>query len=140
MTDIEIAKEKLAGHSIVLCKDKQVLTSDKKGIAPMIDYISAGYNLKGFSVADVVVGKAVAMLFVLAKVKEVFAKTISKGGADFLQSHKIPFSYDVLADKIINRKGDDICPMEKVVLGVEDINQAYLLIKAKLEELKSKND
>lgn len=138
-SDIEKAKAALVGHSIALCRNNSIVTSDKKGISPMIDFISDGVKLEGYSVADLVVGKAAAMLFVYAGIKEVFAKTISKGGAQFLQKHNVPYTYEVLADNIISRKGDDICPMEKVVLNVEDEQQAFCLIKEKLEQLRKNN-
>lgn len=137
--DIERAKEALEGHSIALCLGDTILTSDKRGIAPMVDFISNGVNLQGYSVADLVVGKAAAMLFSYAGIKEVFAKTMSKIGAKYLDKVKIPYTYELLTDKIINRTGDDICPMEKTVWDIEDEQTALILIKDKLMQLKKKN-
>lgn len=74
MTDLQKAKEGLIGHTISLAKDETVLFSEKKGIAPMIDFLSEGVDLTGFSVADLVVGKAVALLFVKSGITRVYAK------------------------------------------------------------------
>lgn len=128
----------LDGHTIALCKGENILTSDKKGIAPMLGFIDEGTNLRGYSVADLVVGKAAAMLFVKAGLSEVFAKNLSKSGKEYLEKHEITVKCDVLTDKILNRSGDGICPMECAVSDTEDFDEGYRLIKERLEILMKK--
>ena len=137
MSDLENAKIALKGHTIALCKGDKILTSDKKGITPMVEFIDSGINLKVYSVADLIVGKAVAMLYVKAEIVAVYAKTISKPAIQVLKNNHISFYYDILTDKIINRKGNDLCPMEKVVLDIDNVDTAYHLIKNKLKQLKN---
>lgn len=48
MTDIEKAKQSLAGHTIALCKGGDIVTSDKRGIAPMLGFIAENRNLAGY--------------------------------------------------------------------------------------------
>lgn len=55
MNDLEITKINLNSHSICLCKDGNCLYSDSKGIAPILDFIDKGIDLKGYSVADKIV-------------------------------------------------------------------------------------
>ena len=104
---------------------------------PMVEFIDSGINLKGYSVADLIVGKAVAMLYVKAGIVAVYAKTISKPAIQVLKNNHISFYYDILTDKIINRKGNDLCPMEKEVLDINNVDTAYSLIKNKLKQLKN---
>lgn len=132
MTDLQIAKNNLEGHSICLCKDGKCLFSEKRGIAPLMGFIADGVDLEGHSVADLVVGKAAALLMVKCKIKAVFAKTISNSGQEILKSNNIPFEYEISAEKIINRDGTDICPMEKTVLNTDDPEEAYILLKNKI--------
>lgn len=80
MTDLELAKRNLAGHTICLCKDGKLLTSNKRGISPMMDFIEEGRDVTGYSVADKIVGKAAAFLFVLAGVTGVYAEVVSSEG------------------------------------------------------------
>ncbi|MCM1306094.1 MAG: DUF1893 domain-containing protein [Bacteroides sp.] len=129
MTDLTTAKNNLAGHTICLCKDGSCLFSSKRGIAPMMDFISDGVDLAGYSVADIVVGKAAAFLFVKCGIKSVFAKTLSKSGKRILEEYGIEYEYEILADKIINRAGTDICPMEKAVLNCDNADEAYKILK-----------
>ena len=137
MTDLELAKSNLAGHTICLCRNGELVFSEKRGIAPMMGFIADGTDLNGYSVADIVVGKAAALLFVKCGIKAVFAKTLSESGKSILEKYGVPCEYGTLAEKIINREGTDICPMEKTVLNVDDPEQAYILLKEKLKSMQS---
>lgn len=138
MTDLQIAKNNLSGHTICLCKAENRIFSDKRGIAPMMGFIAAELDLSGYSVADIVVGKAAALLFVKCKIKSVFAKTLSESGKAVLERYGIEYEFDTLTDKIINRDGTDVCPMEKAVANTDNPEEAYVLIKRQSELLKSK--
>lgn len=120
-SDLEKAREKLGeGHTIALCKDDSLIVSDERGIAPMLGFMRDGRDLRGYSVADKIVGRAAAMLFVKAGIVSVYAATLSVGAKALLEHHGIPVEYSVLTEKIINRKGDGICPMEKAVANISD--------------------
>ena len=136
MNDVALAKSNLAGHSIVLCKEGKLLTSDRRGVSPMIDFLQDGIDLSGYSVADKIVGKAAAMLFVKAGIKEVYAEILSVSGKNFLEEHGINVGYETIAEKIINRTGDDICPMEKTVADITDPEEGYEAIRNKLKEMR----
>lgn len=138
MTDLQTAIDNLDGHTICLCKDGNIITDCKRCIAPMADFLAEGRNLRGYSVADLIVGRAVALLFVKAGIKEVYAKTISEGGAEVLRSRGIPYVYETLTDRIINRQGTDICPMERAVQGVDDPDEAYLRIRGELAKIRNR--
>ncbi len=135
MTDLQIAENNLAGHTICLCKDGNCLYSKKKGISPMMDFIASGVDLAGYSVADLVVGKAAAFLFVKCGIKKVFAKTLSEKGKKILELYGIDYEYETLTDSIINRTGTDICPMEKAVQNCDNPEEAYIILKNKLLSL-----
>ena len=136
MSDTELAKQNLPGHSICLCKNGELITDDGRGISPMMRFIAENRDLSGYSVADIIVGKAAAMLFVKAGIVGVYAETLSKPAAGFLERHGIPYAYKTLAENIINRQGTDICPMEKTVSDIDDTEQAYEALKHRLAELK----
>ncbi|MCH5350718.1 MAG: DUF1893 domain-containing protein [Clostridiales bacterium] len=139
MKDLTTAKNNLGAHTICLCKGGECLTDDKRGIAPMVGFISRGLDLNGYSVADRMVGKAVALLFVKCGISAVYAKTLSLSGKAVLEKFGIPVEYGALVEKVINRDGTDICPMEKTLKDCSDPEEAYVLIKNKLAELTAKN-
>lgn len=129
MTDLQIAKENLAGRSVCFCRNGIYFYSDKHGISPILDCIAEKTDLAGYAVADKIVGKAAALLFVKCKIKRVFAQTLSQSGKRILEEYGIPFEYETLTEKIINRAGTDICPMEKAVSHTDDPEEAYEVLK-----------
>ncbi len=137
MTDLLRAKSLLVGDkTCVLVKGEKTYFSTKSGIAPMMGFISDGLDLKGFSVADKIVGKAAAMLFCLAKISCVYAAVLSKSALQVLQENNIKVEYNTLVDKIINRAGTGICPMEEAVANKTDFEAAYEKLKQKLQQMK----
>lgn len=141
MNNLKKAKELLKNgqYTCVLCKGNVIYTSTLKGISPMVGFLGDDIDLNGFSAADKIVGKAAAMLFSLAGVKEVYAEVLSKSAAEYLSDRNIAFSYGTLTDKIINRKGDDICPMEKTVADLTDEKSAFEAVKNKLNKLRKES-
>ena len=135
MTDIEKAKEALGSHSIVLCKNGEVITSDKRGVAPLAEIIQCGTDISGFSAADRVVGKAAAMLMLKAGVAEVYALTISESAEKLLKSHSVQVSFKNRTTRIMNRDNTGPCPMETAVADTDDINTGTEIIIEKLKNM-----
>ena len=135
MTDLEIAVKNLQGHTICLCKNGNCLYSEARGISPMMNFIADGTDLTGYSVADLIVGKAAALLFIKCGIKEVYAKTLSQSAQKVLQEIGVPYAYETLTEKIVNRAGTDVCPMEKTVATTDTPEEAYTLLKQKLSTI-----
>ena len=124
------------GYSLVLTNGKDILTSTDRGIKPLLDIVEKYQQLKGYTAADIIIGKAASMLYALLGVKEVYGKVMSKSALEILERYHIQYSYEVLTDNIINRMGTDLCPMEKAVKDIDDIQEGYLAIKKKVESLR----
>jgi len=136
MVDVEKAKKLLFDdRTCIFIKDNKEYISNLKGIAPLFSMIEELDDTSGYSVADKIVGKAAAMIFVKMGIKEVYGEVMSLSGKQILEQYNIPYSYNTLVSKIINRKGDDICPMEKTVIDIDDLDVAYKLLKNKNELL-----
>ena len=135
MTDLLLAKSNLSGHTLCLVKGESCIISDKRGIAPLMGFLEEGVDLCGYSAADLIVGKASAMLFVKCGVKKVFAKTLSEAGKRILEEHGVAYEYETLTEQIINRAGTDVCPMEKALQNTWDIEEGYSILKNKLREM-----
>ena len=138
MSDIERAKSllKSGGYTCVLCRGDITYTDTQRGVAPLMEWLGNGTDLRGFSAADKVVGRAAALLFMLAGVAELHSDVMSRAAADILKDSGIRFSYGELTDHIINRRGDGICPMEQLTADISDPSAAYDAIKQKLTELR----
>lgn len=139
MSDLEKAKSLLIdNNTCVLVKDNSVFVSQKRGIAPILDYMDEGIELRGYSVADRIVGKAAAMLFAKSGIVEVYAQVLSEKGKAFLEAHNISVTWQKLVSMIINRHNTGMCPMEATVADIEDLEEAHLALKEKRRLLMAK--
>ena len=113
--------------------------SNDMGIKPVLDRVKEKTNyFEGLEIADKAIGKASAMLLVLSKVKKVDTILISKAGMEILDNYNIPYSFEKTCDYIINRTGDDMCPMEKTVKDINDLEEAFMALKEKQIQLAAK--
>ena len=114
-------------HTIVIYKsDASVIVSNDRGVAPLMKLLKEDkLQLRDSMVADKVIGKAAALLMVYAGVKEVFTPTISKPAVEVFENNNVKVLYDKIVDRIINRKGDGLCPMETLCLNVENPEEAF---------------
>ena len=130
-TDLQNAIATLVACDTVKCslwKGTVHYESEKRGVAPMMDFLQAGTNLHGFSAADRVVGRATAFLFVLAGVTAVYGEVMSEGAKQVLLEHGVLCKAGCVVPYIINRQGNGMCPMEHAVLELSDPQAAYLAV------------
>lgn len=120
-------------HTIVIYKnDASVYTSNDRGVAPLMKLLKENKaQLKDAMIADKVVGKAAALLMAYGKVKEVYTPTISTPALQVFKNHNIEIHYDKEVGRIINRKGDGLCPMETLCLNIENPEDAFVAINKK---------
>ena len=114
-------------HTIVIYKsDASVIVSNDRGVAPLMQLLKEdALQLRDSMVADKVIGKAAALLMVYAGVKEVYTPTISKPAVEVFENNDIKLTYDKIVDRIINRKGDGLCPMETLCLDINNPEEAF---------------
>lgn len=137
-SDTKKAKELMINGSFtcVLCLDGKEFTSRERGVKPLLDFISAETDFKGFCTADRIVGNAAAFLYVLLGVSEVYAEVMSEKALNTLLQNGITPIYETLTGEIRNRKNDGICPMEDAVKNCKTAEEALAAIKIRLSELK----
>lgn len=138
MSELERAKELLEAEDFtcVLCGGGETLTSQKRGVAPLLGWLDEGMELSGYSAADKVVGNGAAFLYVLLGIKELYAGVISKSALDTLKKHHIPVEYGVLTEAIRNRDNTGFCPIESAVADIASPEEALAAIRKRLEEMK----
>lgn len=137
MNDLNRAKIELKSgkYTCVICKGKDIYTSTERGVKPLVSLIEKGMCFKNFCAADKVVGKATAFLYILLRVKAVYANVISKSAYVLLREHNIGVEYSKAVENIVNRRGDGICPFERTVVNIKSSKRAYELIRKKMDEL-----
>ena len=142
MKDIILAKLHLLENNLnfVIARDNQILLdSSAKGIKPIFDaYRESKEDLKNASVADRVIGKAASMFLIAGDIKSLYTDLISDIAYDLLQEHKIQVEYSKKVPMILNRTGDDICPMEKLSSKSKDVDELILNIEEFFNKVKER--
>lgn len=133
MHDLEVAKKKLSEEGLTLCIVKNtnvVFESGSRGISPFLEAIEKlGASLETASVADRVVGKAIALLCIYAKVRAVYAVTMGKKGKTVFQKYRVHHEWDNLVESILDIDRKETCPFEKLATKISDPAQAYRKLK-----------
>lgn len=108
--------------------ERVVFSSESSGIIPLLKIIDGGIDVRGCVAYDRIVGKAAALLYAYMGVKEVHADVMSYGAEEVFAEYRISHSAPVRADKILNRAGDGVCPMEKAVENITSPEEAVSLV------------
>ena len=137
MKDLERAKELLRrdGYTCVLVRGETVYTTSLRGVKPLLQWLDGGTQARGFRVADKVVGKAAAYLYVLLGIHAVHANVISEPAVEVLRHHGIGVSFDSCVAAIRNRTDTGFCPMEQAVMEVTTPEQALAQIRLTVARL-----
>ena len=139
MNDIELAKNLLDNEqrALVIVKDGKVLFSvDGKGIKPIYTaFNELKDELKGSSVADKVIGKAAAMIYEHAAIKELSTKLISENAINVLENTSIIYEYEKSVPYIKNRDQSGMCPVETLSLKVNNIDDLLVEISSFLANI-----
>ena len=119
----------------VLVRNEACLTATERGVKPLLSWLEQGQDLRDFSAADRVVGRATAFLYCLLGVKEVYARVMSHPAAEVLKAAGITVQAGQLVDGIINRQGTGPCPFEATVMDITDPQEALAAIRGKMEQM-----
>lgn len=136
-TDLKNARNLLdsGDYTCVICRDDACHTATQRGVKPLLSWLDAGLDAKGFSAADRVVGRATAFLYCLLGVKAVYARVMSRPAMEVLENHGIHAEAGQLVDGIINRKGTGPCPFEATVLHISVPQEALTAIREKMAQM-----
>jgi phosphatidylglycerophosphatase A len=138
MEDIELARSLLEEEkwNLVIVKGGQVLFSSReRGVAPFFQAVqSMGKSLHNAAVADRIVGLAVAMLCLHARIASVYAGIASQGALDMLKKKGIAVSNKNAVPYISNYDGTDLCPFEKLAGSCQRPAQLFAALQSLFAE------
>jgi hypothetical protein len=134
MEDIELARSLLEEEkwNIVIVKGGRVLfKSRERGIAPFFQAVqSTDTSLHNAALADRIVGSAVAMLCLHARITSVYASIASQGALDMLKKKGVAISSQNIVPHISNYDGTDLCPFEKLAKNSKDPAHLFSTLEA----------
>lgn len=126
------------GLSLMILKDGEaIFMSSEEGMRPLFEAINrlGLHKLEGSLVVDKIVGKAAALLVSYFKAGEVRCAVMSAKAKEVLDKRGIEYHAEKVTPEIMNKLGTDICPFEKAVLDVEDPQEGYERLYAKLKTM-----
>jgi hypothetical protein len=141
MNNLEIAKHMLHKKELTLAivKNGEVLFETRShrisGFLGAIEQL--GDDLEGTSLADRVVGKAIALLCVYTKTKEVYAEVLSKKAKTLFEQNGVHHEWKELVNNVLDLNKSGVCPFEKAAESISDPKDAYRTFKALQESLKA---
>jgi hypothetical protein len=112
------------GYSCVIRKGDDTRTYCQRGVADLWQLChDEEHFLQGAHIADKVIGKGAAALMIYGGAREVYADVISRPALALLQEHGIEVSYREMTDRIVNRRGDGLCPVEMLCVDLTTIDE-----------------
>jgi hypothetical protein len=126
--DLEQAKRLLRERSLAFAvvKDGEIIgISVAKGVVDLLALVDGeGASLAGASLADKLIGKAVAAMVCYTGIKAVYTPVMSRPALEMLQRYDVPREYDELVTMILSRDGKIRGPLEQLLLETGDPAEA----------------
>jgi hypothetical protein len=139
MKDIELARNLMdkENKAIVIVKGKRVIfSSEERGIKPVYTALNELKDeFRGSSAADKAVGKAAAMIYAYAGIKEISTVLISEGAINVLNKTPITYEYEKSVPYIKNRDRSGMCPVETISLKTDNIDELLAEISSFLNSI-----
>jgi hypothetical protein len=134
MKDLEAARRALTERHLTLSVAKEghiIFESKTHGVSGFMEAVEEfKEGLDGASVADRVVGKAIALLCVYVNARAVYAATISSSAKALLEGNSVYLEWDSLVENILSADKSKTCPFERLVDRIMDPADAYRKLKS----------
>lgn len=134
MTDLERARQKLDADQLafVLVRNGEIIaTGAESGVIELLATLDRlGGATRGASLADKVVGKAVALLVIHFGIVGVDAGLASQAAVDFCARNNLPLRARLVVPQILNRRNDGPCPMERLTTKLTDAGGGVAALRA----------
>ena len=137
-TDLDLARALLIANkdaTLVAVRGDEIVVCRDRGVKPLLKMVAEGRSLKGFSVADKVVGKAPALLYAVLGPEAVFSPVMSWTGRAVLLAAGIFVSHDVLVPHISNRAKNGQCPMDESVTNIWEPYEAVSVLEERARQM-----
>ena len=137
-TDLDLARALLIANkdaTLVAVRGDEIVVCRDRGVKPLLKMVAEGRSLKGFSVADKVVGKAPALLYAVLGPEAVFPPVMSWTGRAVLLAAGIFVSHDVLVPHISNRAKSGQCPMDESVTNIWEPYEAVGVLEERARQM-----
>ena len=134
MEDMDLARSLLEEDKwnlVIVKKGRVLFSSRERGIAPFFQAVqSLDKGLHNAAVADRIVGLAVAMLCLHARVTSVYADIAGRAALDMLKKKRVVVDSRNTVSHISNFDGTDLCPFEKLAGSCQKPSQLMAALQS----------
>ncbi|MCH5172003.1 MAG: DUF1893 domain-containing protein [Erysipelotrichales bacterium] len=135
--NLEKAKELMNKNNATLAivlDDFEELFFDR-GVKPLMILLNRNKDYSKFFASDRVIGKAAALLYINLGIKNIYTDLISEKALEVFNTYNVNIHYQTKVPLIMNRDKTGYCPMETLVLDIDDPKIAYEAIQNKIKEM-----
>ena len=131
---IALLNEKNA--TLAAVTEKGAFFSEDRGLKPLLCELQKDKDFfRGAAVADKVIGKAAALLMVYGGVAVVHTEIISSPAAAVFVRASLPFQAEKTVERIENRTGTGLCPMESLCMDIDDPKRAFTILSQAVKNM-----
>jgi len=127
--------------TLVVAKDgKVIFEAGSRGISGFLGAVEKlADELEGASVADRVMGKAIALLCVGSKIRAAYALTLSRSAKQLFDDYAVHVEWGGLVANILDVGRTKTCPFERLAERIFDPKEAYEKFKTLQRSLEREN-
>lgn len=121
--------------TLVISFNNQEEVFFERGVKPLLLLLGREKDYSKHFASDKVIGKAAALLYINLGIKNIYCELISEKALDVFKKYGVNVYFDNVVPLIQNRDKTGYCPMESLVLNIDDPKIALNAIKNKIEQM-----
>ncbi len=132
MRDLSLAREIFERDGlafVIIHEGREIGRGRRQGIRELLEaFLTCGEDARGASLADKVVGKAVALAATAFGIREIYSPLASEHAVRVCRARGNLFHFERVVPYITNAEGDGLCPLERLTLEIDDPLRALDLL------------
>ncbi len=125
--------QNLDRHTLAVYKNGKVKYYNQRNLKPVFLALEENnFDLKNAYIVDRRVSKASAVLFASGNASFIKTPLMSKSAREFFDKQGIKYEADEFADSVVDKNSKIKCPLEQLVLDIDNPQLAYKILKQRV--------
>lgn len=123
--------ENLGIHTLAIFKNGKIKYYNQRNLKPVFLALEEN-NIRDAFIVDRRISKASAILFAYGGAKHIKTPLMTKSAKEFFDKQGISYEADEIVDSVLDKNSKIKCPLEKLVLDIDDPKTGYEILKQKV--------
>ena len=123
--------ENLGIHTLAIFKNGKIKYYNQRNLKPVFLALEEN-NIRDAFIVDRRISKASAILFAYGGAKHIKTPLMTKSAKEFFDKQGISYEADEIVDSVLDKNSKIKCPLEKLVLDIDDPKIGYEILKQKV--------